>query len=125
MFFSSCTNVKIGLLFGQDYLYWRYPIPAIATYILLSLTLYLIIGAGDIPAIGVIVTLILWIVFFIINLIMNLILRLKYVEHSQIEESVCKSLSLMIFCRPCAYGEMGNYIKINHENNNAQQSLNL
>ena len=123
MFFSSCTNVKIGLLFGQDYLYWRYPIPAIATYILLSLTLYLIIGAGDI--IGFIVTLILWIVFLIINLIMNLILRLKYVEHSQIEESVCKSLSLMIFCRPCAYGEMGNYIKINHENNNAQQSLNL
>ena len=58
-----------------------------------------------------------WVLFLIIDVMINFILRLKYVEQSKMTEPVLKSLLLMIFCRPCAYGEMGNYIKIQNERN--------
>ena len=62
--------------------------------------------------------LIFLILFWIVDVIMNFILRIKYVEDSKVDESVLQSFLLMTFCRPCAYGEMGNYIKIDNENNN-------
>ena len=123
---SSWTSIKIGRFLGQSHLYCRYLVLTIF-YVLLFLFSFLIFNEFDIPCIKLVLRvtpmdffvfiLIFLVLFLIIDVMINFILRLKYVEQSKMTEPVLKSLLLMIFCRPCAYGEMGNYIKIQNERN--------
>ena len=116
---SNWMNVKIGRFLGQNHLCCRYFVSIFLFSIsALLLIIFLFLCDFSLP-IGLWIMFSIFLVLFgIVDVIMNFILRIKYVEHSKIDESVFQSFLLMTFCRPCAYGEIGNYIKINNENNN-------
>ena len=115
---SSWINIKIGRFLGQNHLYCRFLAPTILAVLMFFLMYLNFISYIDVDEeFFLLCILILLVLFWIIDMMMNFILRLKYVEHSKINEPVLKSFLLMIFCRPCAYGEMGNYIKIQNERN--------
>ena len=53
----------------------------------------------------------------------NVRLRRKYVDRSRKEESPLRSLYMMACCRPCAYGQIGEFVESNrvYSSNSSRQ----
>jgi ABC-type bacteriocin/lantibiotic exporter with double-glycine peptidase domain len=117
LFCTGWTSYRLGNRFSQSATCFRYFIPTVFIFIfwITWITLYVTLSENfyyDVNDMSdsdswLFFLLIIPFVLFLFRLMMLIILRSLYLQRKRMNESFCRSIVMVIFCYPCAFGEMG------------------